>query len=385
MLRSRYLLLICAVVIFAIGLVMVFNTSSADVLDRHLSVSTHAAVARQLVYALLGVAAGLALRFIGYRALLDHSFGILVILCLLLALVFVPGIGCVRNGARRWIGAAGLTVQPSEFVKIFLPLFAIHTLAGAELTWFRFARFAALAAVPLALVMLEPDNGTTAIIAVTLLIVCLITGVKARYWLLPMVVLALLGGVAAWQLPYVQKRIQVYMHPELDLLGKGHQPYQAKIAAGAGGVFGRGLGQSMQKLTYLPEAQNDYIAAVYAEESGLIGVLALIFLYMLFALLGYRVACRAQDPTGFYLAVTLTSLIAIQAFLNLGVVSGIMPPKGLNLPFFSQGGSSLMANIIALTLILSVDGQTDRDHSRGDWRTSDSRTGAGAPAAGASL
>ncbi len=346
-------------VIFAIGLVMVFNTSSADVIDRHLKVSTHAAVTRQLIYALLGLGAGLLLRFIGYRTLLDHSFGIMIVLCVLLALVFVPGIGVVRNGARRWIGAAGLTVQPSEFVKIFLPLFAIHTLAGAELTWLRFARFAALAAVPLALIMLEPDNGTTAIIASALVVVCLITGVKGRYWLAPMVALALLGALAAWQLPYVQKRMQVYMHPELDLLGKGHQPHQAKIAAGAGGILGRGLGQSMQKLTYLPEAQNDYIAAVYAEESGLVGVLALILLYMFFALLGYRIACRARDPAGFYLAVTLTSLIAIQAFLNLGVVSGIMPPKGLNLPFFSQGGSSLMANIIALALILEVDGKKE--------------------------
>jgi cell division protein FtsW len=384
-LKGRFLLLICVAVIFALGLVMVFNTSSADVLDRHLSISTHAAVTRQLIYGLLGICAGACIFFVGYEVLVERSLTVMAILTLLLLLVFVPGIGDVRNGSHRWIGAAGLTVQPSEFVKLGLPLFAIHALTREMLTPLRFARFGCMAAIPLLLIMMEPDNGTTAIIGATLVVVCLITGVNARYWLLPMVSLALVGGLVAWQLPYVQKRIQVYMHPELDLLGKGHQPHQAKIAAGAGGVLGRGLGQSMQKLTYLPEAQNDYIAAVYAEECGLVGVLALILLYMLLALFGFRIACRAADPHGFYLAATLTALISIQAFLNLGVVSGLMPPKGLNLPFFSQGGSSLMANILAVALLFKVDAEADRHHSRRNRGPSDPGTGAGLPAAGAPL
>ncbi len=352
--RRSVLVLIVVSLIFAIGLLMVFNTSAAEIMDKGMAMSTHQAVLRQLLYAVMGVGLGMVLWFIGYEGVLKTSFPVLCFLTLLLVLVFVPGLGQARNGAHRWLGVGAQTFQPSEFVKVWLPLFAIYYLRE-ERGFLSFARLACLCAIPMILILMEPDNGTCFILGLTLLVVFLVTGVKARYWLLPVVVLAGIGVVCAFQLPYVTQRLKVYMNPELDLRGRGHQPYQAKIAAGSGGVFGRGIGQSMQKLAYLPEAQNDYIAAIYAEESGFVGVVSLIFLYMLFAALGFSVAMHAQDREGFCLAITLTVLIAMQAFLNLGVVSGLMPSKGLNLPFFSQGGSSLMANIFALTLLLNID------------------------------
>lgn len=164
----------------------------------------------------------------------------------------------------------------------------------------------------------------------------------------------------ASQLPYVTQRIQVYLHPELDLQGRGHQPYQAKIAAGSGGLLGKGLGESLQKLTYLPEAQNDYIAAIYAEEFGWVGMLFLILLYSLLVAWGYQMAMRAVDLEGFYVAATMTFLIGLQAFLNLAVVSGLIPSTGLNLPLFSQGGTSLVANLVLIGFLLSVDRQPKR-------------------------
>jgi cell division protein FtsW len=160
--------------------------------------------------------------------------------------------------------------------------------------------------------------------------------------------------VFAYNLSYVSARLKVYMNPELDLKGKGHQPYQAKIATGSGRLFGRGPGNSLQKLSYLPEAQNDYIAAIFAEEFGFLGIFSLICLYMSVACLGFYLALFSDTKEGFYFASTITFLIAFQAFLNLGVVSGLLPSTGLNLPLFSQGGSSLMANIFGLGLLVNI-------------------------------
>jgi cell division protein FtsW len=162
----------------------------------------------------------------------------------------------------------------------------------------------------------------------------------------------------------VQKRLHVYMHPELDILGKGHQAHQAKIAAGSGGILGRGAGQSLQKFTYLPEAQNDYIAAIFAEEFGFLGILLLVVLYMSLIFAGMGIALKSPHPEGSLLAMVLTFLLGLQAFLNLGVVSGLLPSKGVNLPFFSQGGSSLIANLIMMTLLLNVGKNEQKEKVR---------------------
>ena len=155
-------------------------------------------------------------------------------------------------------------------------------------------------------------------------------------------------------MPHVSDRIQVYLHPEYDLRGKGHQPYQAKIAAGSGKLWGKGWGESLQKLEYLPEARNDYIAAIFAEETGFVGMTTLILLYMGIGFCGFCIAQKAKDKEGCYTAAIFTFLLCFQAFLNLGVVSGLLPSKGTNLPFFSQGGSSLLVNSMALCVLLNV-------------------------------
>ncbi len=164
-------------------------------------------------------------------------------------------------------------------------------------------------------------------------------------------------------MPHVSDRIKVYMNPEYDLKGKGHQPYQAKIAAGSGKLLGRGLGESLQKLEYLPEARSDYIAAIFAEETGFIGMMGLILLYMGIGFCGFCIAQRALDNDGFYIATIFTFLICFQAFLNLGIVSGLLPSKGTNLPFFSQGGSSLLANMMAVSVLLNIAKQSKRRYA----------------------
>ncbi len=353
----RLLLMIVVCMLFSIGLVMIFNTTSAEVLDLSLSKSTHQALFRQIAYALCGCALAYLVSRLGYRKLLGWSPYLLVLFSILLVLCLIPGLGRAVNGSRRWISLFGFSFQPSEFVKYIIIGYVVQrwsVFCREEMTFQDFLKQLAVLAIPMGLILIEPNNGTVGVIGLTLIAFFFLAKVSAKYWALPLLVFAVIGAVSAYHLPYVQGRINVYLHPELDLKGKGHQPYQAKIAAGSGKWFGKGPGNSLQKLRYLPEAQNDYIAAIYAEEFGFIGMIVLVLLYMLIAYGGFSIAHQAQDRQGFYLAGCVTFLISFQAFMNLGVVSGLLPSTGLNLPFFSQGGTSLMANLMGIGILLNI-------------------------------
>lgn len=353
----RLLLLLSVSSIFVMGLVMIFNTTSAEVLDLALAKSTHQALFKQILYGCVGLILASGVWSFGYRNIIAISPYILAFFCFLLVLTLIPGIGREVNGSRRWIGIAGFSFQPSEFVKYAVPLYFIYRLLPIDPTQLSFKSFLKLGgilAIPILLILIEPNNGTAGVIGLVVIVVCILSRIPFKYWALPLSILIMIGGISAYNLPYVMARLKVYLHPELDLKGKGHQPYQAKIAAGSGQLLGRGPGNSLQKLSYLPEAQNDYIAAIYAEEFGFIGVSCLILLYMSIGYIGFFIAYTAQDRNGFYLAAVITFLICFQAFMNLGVVSGLLPSTGLNLPFFSQGGTSLMANIMGLGLLLNI-------------------------------
>ena len=356
MTRSSLLLLISVIILVVLGLSMVFNTSSAEVLDRSLAKTLHHALLKQVLYAVLGAVLAVGVWFLGYREILRLSGYFLIGGTVLLVLVFIPGIGQNINGAYRWLGIGSYSFQPSEFVKYLIPLYFINEVAkrSSPLDFKSLVILLLKLAVPIGLILIEPDNGTVAIILSGLVALFVLTKVRWIYWGMPLLVLTLLGGVVAFQMPHVHDRIRIYMHPELDLQGKGHQPHQSKIAAGSGGVFGRGLGESMQKLDYLPEARSDYIAAIFGEEFGFVGISALIALYMAIGYFGFSIAAKAGDLPAFYMAAVLTFLICFQAFLNLGVVSGLLPSKGTNLPFFSQGGSSLLANFMVICMILNI-------------------------------
>lgn len=353
----RILLLITATMIFAIGLVMIFSTTSAEVLDHDLHRETNQAFLRQLFYGVIGLVLAIGVWKIGYREILNLSPILLFIFSIFLVLTLIPGVGREVNGSRRWLGIAGFSFQPSEFVKYIVPAFFIHRFLQFQdkiFTFRDFIKLVGIATIPMLLIMIEPNNGTAAVIGMSLVVLCLLMHVPFKYWALPLCVFVIVGGTFAYNLAYVSARLKVYLHPELDLKGKGHQPYQAKIAAGSGRLFGKGPGNSWQKLSYLPEAQNDYIAAIYAEEFGFMGIATLIALYMIVGYLGFSIASTAPDRAASAYAGAITFLICFQAFLNLGVVSGLLPSTGLNLPFFSQGGTSLMANIIGLGLLLNI-------------------------------
>ncbi len=334
---------------------MIFNTTAAQIIDKSLDINTHKMLLRQLFYASFGTLLGSFIYQIGYERIIQKSSFALGLGTFLLVILFIPGIGQTVNGATRWIGIGGFTFQPSECIKVFLPAVFIHWASKQSTIAFRpFCKMVSILLIPVVLIFFQPDNGTIVIILSTFLVLFWLSKVKWHYWALPTCIVFMVGAAAAYQMPHVRSRIHVYLHPELDLKGKGHQPHQSKIAAGSGGLIGRGLGESLQKLNYLPEARNDYIAAIFAEEMGFVGILGMIALYMIFAFAGFFVSVRARDFEGFLFAASLTFLIAIQAFLNLGVVSGLLPSKGMTLPFFSQGGTSLIVNIAALFLLLDI-------------------------------
>lgn len=357
----RYLLILTTWAIFSLGLVAIFSTTSAEVLDHDLDKSTHQALFKQIGYAFAGLMLAAGVWKIGASRFVEWSPVLLAFFTLALILVLLPGVGRAVNGSKRWLSIGGFSFQPSEFVKYLVPAFFIHRLLliKEEITFKEFLKLIGLVAVPMLLIMVEPNNGTCAVIGITIASLCFLTRIPFKFWAWPLVGFIFVGGIFAINLPYVSARLKVYMHPELDLKGKGHQPYQAKIAAGSGGFLGKGPGNSLQKLSYLPEAQNDYIAAIFAEEFGFLGILTLVNFYALLTYFGFSLTLRAINPQEFYLGAAITFLFSFQAFMNLGVVSGLLPSTGLNLPLFSQGGSSLMANFLGLALLLSIKTESE--------------------------
>lgn len=342
--------------LFTLGLVMIYSATSAEVLDQELSKSTFYAVIRQLGYAFFAVACSVALVKFNYLRFINAAPALFILTLFLLLITLIPGIGKEANGSRRWLSLCGISFQPSELAKYVSPAFFIHLIKENKelLTFWRFVKMGAISALPLPLIALEPNNGSAAVVGAALIVVCFIAHLPIRFWAVPLIVCTIVGTIFALNHPYVSARFHAYLNPTKDLKGKGHQPYQAKIAAGAGKLWGKGPGNSWQKLSYLPEAQNDYIAAIFAEEFGFAGVFTIITLYCLLVFSAFAIAITAASLEGYYLGTVIAFLLGIQVILNLAVVSGLIPSTGLNLPFFSQGGSSFVANMMAVALLISI-------------------------------
>lgn len=353
---SSVIVILVPIVLFAFGLLMIFNTTSAEVIDLSLPLSPYHSLVKQLAYGFICIYLILITRRLPTSLMVRSIPYLFYATLFLLMLVLIPKVGVSVNGSRRWLRIGPLSLQPSEMMKYLAPLWILIRLNGYKYsTWINFIKRIFMGFVPILLMVLQPNNGSALITLSACGVAIFIANPPLKYWLYPMLILGSITCAVALNTPYVQRRIHSFLHPELDPLGRGHQPRQAKIAAGAGGLWGRGTGKSLQKLSYLPEAQNDYIAAIFAEEQGFVGVLFLIVLYTTLLTAGFYLAFFAPEPLYGSLAITLTFVICIQAFLNLGVVSGLLPSTGLNLPFFSQGGSSLLANTCAICLLSKLN------------------------------
>jgi cell division protein FtsW len=359
----------------AFGLVMVYSATSASAALGDGDPMSY--LKRQSVYALLGVAVMLVASRFDYHRLRYLAPPLLLVALGLCAAVLV--VAPEVNGAKRWFILGPASFQPSELAKVALCLFAAVYLARRKRPPQTLGELAKplglLTAIFCGLILLEPDLGTTITLCGTMFAIFLVAGVPYRSLLAAAIIAVGVGLVAIWAEPYRRDRVFSFLDPWSDAEGSGFQIVQALIGFGSGGFTGEGLGESVAKVLYLPEAHTDMIFAVIGEELGLVGSTLVIAAFGAFAWAGFRVAVRCKDPFGKLLAAGLTALVCGQASVNLAAVLGIAPLTGIPLPFVSYGGSSLVVLLAGVGILLNIaaNGEVVRsrvpDRSRRNSRT----------------
>jgi cell division protein FtsW len=354
--KSSRDIVVPVLVLVGIGLLMVYSSTAL------MSTKKYGSSFHYLWNHLFTVFAGLITMFVlakvDYRKFRPLVIVFLVFSLILLVLVFVPGIGISANGARRWIRLWPNTFQPSELVKITLVIFLADYMSKNihRMKEFRFGILIPAGVMLLfqLIIILQPDFG--AVMSIGILTTCLLIlgGARLRYiWggallSLPLIYLLI------FSVPYRKRRIMAFLDPWQDPFDSGFQLVQSFIAFGRGSIFGVGIGESKQKLFFLPEVHTDFIFSLIGEEIGLIGVLAVVGLFVWLFIKGVMIANRTADPFSYYLAFGLTMMISCQALINFYVTTGLMPTKGLPLPFISYGGSALLNNMAAMGILINI-------------------------------
>ncbi|MFH1022910.1 MAG: putative lipid II flippase FtsW [Planctomycetota bacterium] len=340
-------------VLLAIGLVMIYSASSGLARDRYGDALFF--IKRQMVWAAVAAVGAILVTRIPYPRLLRWSPVILGASLALLAAVLVCG--SQIHGGRRWIRVGGIGFQPSEFAKIAMVLYLadIFSRKASEVHTFRFfVRQAGVAGVAFLLILLEPDFGTAVLLGGICFLMFFTGGVRLRYLAGTMLLAlpALAGLVILY--PYRMVRILAFLSPWKYARTIGYHVTQSIIGLGSGGFWGVGLGDSGQKRGYLPEPHGDFIFSILGEEMGLLGALAVMALFLYWTVSGMRVAARARNQGGYFLAFGLTSLVAAQALFNIAVVTSCLPAKGIALPLMSYGGSSLLFTLVAVGILCNI-------------------------------
>ena len=340
-----HLLLIITVTLALVGLVMVFSASAVVAGENKRLHDPWYFLKRQLAWLTFGLALLHVVSRIDYVWWKRLALPLLGLLTVLLVMVLIPSIGAAAKGARRWLHLGPLSIQPVEMVKLITVIYLAAYLAKKEdrLQSFGDGLMPAVAVVGLisGLILLEPDLGTVVVIGFVTAGMLFLGGARVSH-LLRLVPVALIAvTVLIWLTPYRWERLLTFLNPEKDPTGSGFQINQSFLAFGSGGLFGVGLGEGKQKLFFLPEAHTDFVLALMGEELGLVGTGTIVLLFAVFAIRGFQIAARARMPFGRYLGMGITLLIAIQALINACVVTGLLPTKGLTLPFVSYGGTAL--------------------------------------------
>ena len=324
------------------GVIMIYSASSYTA-QKELSDSFYF-VKKQLLGLGVGIAAFVFFALFDYRKFPKYAIWILIGSAVLLALVFVPFIGVESLGAKRWIGFGSFTIQPSEVAKFGYVIFCACYLSKSE---YRIQTFRGVLPIILTglalcgLILAEPNMSITVCVAMTMMIMLFVGGARIKHLVIMALPLLLCIPLLILAEPYRMKRLLAFLDPWASPKNEGYQLIQSLYALGSGGWFGVGLFQSRQKYEFLPFAESDFIFSVIGEELGLIGCLMVIGLFLFLIYRGIRIAIRAKDRLGCYLAVGIVSVIAVQVLVNIAVVTGSIPPTGLPLPFISYGGSSL--------------------------------------------
>ncbi|HEY2919962.1 MAG TPA: putative lipid II flippase FtsW [Candidatus Binatia bacterium] len=342
--------------LLALGMTMVLSTSYLYSQERY-SDGTYF-FRKQLLAMGAGAVALIVCSMVPSALYRRFAYPLLAVTFIFLILVLVPGIGVNRGGARRWIMLAGFAFQPSELAKLAMVFYLAHSMAKKE----QMIRTFSVGVLPHLLVsgafagvlLLEPDFGSALILTMLLYFMLFVGGARVHHLLATgLMALPLLVYVMT-QAEYRLRRLMTFLDPWSDASGSGFHVIQSLIAFGSGQIWGRGLGESRQKLFYLPEAHTDFVYSVVGEELGLLGAWAVLALFGIIIMRGLRLTAKIEEPFDHYLAFGLTVLLGVQALIHMGVVMGLMPTKGLVLPFISYGGSAMVINLMAAGILLGL-------------------------------
>lgn len=351
------------------GVVMVYSTSSYYAQVRF-GDGLHF-LKRQGLFAVFGVVVMAIAMMIDYRRWRQMVYPILITIVLMLIMVFIPGIGKEAGGARRWIDLRFFWVQPSEMAKLGLVIYLAHSLIKKrdKLTDFAkgFLPHMIVSGILICMIIIQPDFGTAMTLGVLTLAVLYVGGIRPAHIISTVILISPLVYIALMGAAYRRQRFLAFLNPWESPQGSGFQIIQSYLALGNGGVCGVGLGEGRQKLFYLPLAHTDFILSVIGEELGLIGICAVIIGFAIFLTRGMIISRRAPDDYGRYLAAGITLLITIQVLINMGVVMGLLPTKGLPLPFLSYGGTSLTITMAAAGILLNISAAA-ADSRAAFWR-----------------
>ncbi len=348
-------LIIILILLLSAGLLVLFSATYYAAKENPFS-----ELLKQLIGVALGTAACTVTSRIPYRFWRQTwvvATG-LAVSAVLLVLVIIPGVGVYINGSRRWLNLGGLSFQPSELAKFAIVLYMATALSWAgpkvKKLWTGIVPVLIVPGITFLLILEQPNLSTAGSIMIVSLILIVMAGAKWRHILLMLVGGLGVGAFYAWSEPYRRRRLLSFRNPFAMMNDEGYQLSQSLIAFGSGGIFGMGLGKGRQKYAYLPYPESDFIFAIVGEDFGLLGCLAVIALFAALMVAGYRVAVACRDKFGALLAAGITSSITVQAFLNMGVVVGILPTTGLPLPFFSAGGTSVSITMAAMGILMNI-------------------------------
>jgi cell division protein FtsW len=354
-LKSDRILFTATLLLVCSSIVMVYSASALVALERFQQ--PHLFLLKQGLWTVLGLAVlAIAMR-VDYRTYRNEAFiwaVIALVGLMLVAVLFAPPV----NGTRRWFGTGGLGIQPSELAKIACVLFTALMLERRmhridELSY-SLVPIAIVVGALVGLILLQPDFGTAMSLLLIMTVMVFAAGLHFRYFVGTLLAVLPLVYIVLVSAPYRRRRLMAFWDPWADPLGDGFQIIQSLIAVGTGGLFGKGLMAGVQKLFYLPEPHTDFIYAVIAEELGLAGATVILVCFGVIAWRGLRIALRAEDTFGAFVAIGLTTMIAVQAFVNMSVVLGMLPTQGIPLPLVSAGGSSLLINLLGMGMLLNI-------------------------------
>jgi cell division protein FtsW len=343
-------LMFCVASLLALGMVMLYSSSMTQEGSRYLTM--------QLIWCGLGLACCVMAATLDYQLLRKLAWPLFGLAVLMLVLVLIPQIGLKIKGARRWFDLGGFRFQPSEFAK--LALVVVLAWYGERFqrqmpTWKRGVLIPGIfISVVLGLIFVEPDRGATVLLGAVSCTLLLVAGVRWRYFVPPIVLGITAFALSIWHDPLRMKRILSWIYLEENKTGTGWQAYHGLLALGSGGWTGLGLGNSRQKLGYIPDHHTDFILPIIGEELGVIATLLIVAAFAAIVVCGVYIAMKARDTFGLLLASGITFLIGFQAFINIGVVTSTLPNKGLPLPFISYGGSNLLLMLGCIGLLLSI-------------------------------